>query len=268
MMRTIRGSFWKHPRLSGEDRPREALEHPGTETPPLTRGRPHSAQSRLRSPWKHPQLRGEDFCTCPTLIALIETPPLTRGRLRLVGRASRRARNTPAYAGKTVMEGVFPPDRTKHPRLRGEDIPVPGDVPTIGETPPLTRGRPDPDTVTSEDIRNTPAYAGKTSSRRLSSSPCRKHPRLRGEDSPVWSEPIGDPETPPLTRGRPGRPSPSGVSFWKHPRLRGEDRKHRSCAFRPTETTPLTRGRHDARAVDDGDGRKHPRLRGEDCKAC
>ncbi len=224
MMRTIRGSFWKHPRLSGEDRPREALEHPGTETPPLTRGRPHSAQSRLRSPWKHPQLRGEDFCTCPTLIALIETPPLTRGRLcalqrnlpadgntpayagktrrrrpsakregkhprlrgedlrerehavflpetppltrgrlRLVGRASRRARNTPAYAGKTVMEGVFPPDRTKHPRLRGEDIPVPGDVPTIGETPPLTRGRPGCHFDNNSTRRNTPAYAGKTS---------------------------------------------------------------------------------------------------------
>ena len=79
-MRTIRGSFWKHPRLRGEDRVAKRVE-----------------------------------------AVIEETPPLTRGRLRLVGRASRRARNTPAYAGKTVMEGVFPPDRTKHPRLRGED---------------------------------------------------------------------------------------------------------------------------------------------------
>ena len=141
MMRTIRGSFWKHPRLRGEDRVAKRVE-----------------------------------------AVIEETPPLTRGRLRLVGRASRRARNTPAYAGKTVMEGVFPPDRTKHPRLRGEDIPVPGDVPTIGETPPLTRGRLPLGIERPESVRNTPAYAAKT--------------------VVVDVGLAGLEETPPLTRGR------------------------------------------------------------------
>ena len=132
--------------------------------------------------WKHPRLRGEDFTHASRFSSYLETPPLTRGRLRLVGRASRRARNTPAYAGKTVMEGVFPPDRTKHPRLRGEDIPVPGDVPTIGETPPLTRGRPREISSVVQNVRNTPAYAGKT--------------------VVVDVGLAGLEETPPLTRGR------------------------------------------------------------------
>ena len=162
MMRTIRGSFWKHPRLSGEDRPREALEHPGTETPPLTRGRPHSAQSRLRSPWKHPQLRGEDFCTCPTLIALIETPPLTRGRLCALQRNLPADGNTPAYAGKTTGRLGAGRIAEKHPRLRGEDSSIDSVTCQRSETPPLTRGRQARRLPRSSGPRNTPAYAGKT----------------------------------------------------------------------------------------------------------
>ena len=204
MMRTIRGSFWKHPRLRGEDRVAKRVE-----------------------------------------AVIEETPPLTRGRLRLVGRASRRARNTPAYAGKTVMEGVFPPDRTQHPRLRGEDIPVPGDVPTIGETPPLTRGRPREISSVVQNVRNTPAYAGKTSPWDRAPRVCPKHPRLRGEDSPFEKGTESIKETPPLTRGRRAaapaavaadRNTPayagktlfglaSGNGLGKHPRLRGEDRR-------------------------------------------
>ena len=182
MMRTIRGSFWKHPRLSGEDRPREALEHPGTETPPLTRGRPHSAQSRLRSPWKHPQLRGEDFCTCPTLIALIETPPLTRGRLCALQRNLPADGNTPAYAGKTTGRLGAGRIAEKHPRLRGEDT-------THGLWMTVTVG-------------NTPAYAGKTVKLVDLSNSLQKHPCLRGEDSRSAFSVDSTPETPPLTRGR------------------------------------------------------------------
>ena len=171
MMRTIRGSFWKHPRLSGEDRPREALEHPGTETPPLTRGRPHSAQSRLRSPWKHPQLRGEDFCTCPTLIALIETPPLTRGRPEGEDLRQNAKGNTPAYAGKTTGRLGAGRIAEKHPRLRGEDLREREHAVFLPETPPLTRGRLHPRLAVLFVPRNTPAYAGKTTSRRPSKPP-------------------------------------------------------------------------------------------------
>ena len=90
--------------------------------------------------------------------------------------------NTPGYAGKTLYERdarggtrkhprlrgedwgftVLSNRTWKHPRLRGEDHGKARRRADRRETPPLTRGRPDPDTVTSEDIRNTPAYAGKT----------------------------------------------------------------------------------------------------------
>ena len=93
-------------------------------------------------PGKHPRLRGEDRGLSSARRAPSETPPLTRGRLRGVDRKRPRDGNTPAYAGKTAEGGSTPPQRPKHPRLRGEDR----------REARRYRARP----------RNTPAYAGKT----------------------------------------------------------------------------------------------------------
>ena len=90
--------------------------------------------------------------------------------------------NTPAYAGKTLA--VFMNEGTggKHPRLRGEDTPI-----------PLSLRR---------RFRNTPAYAGKTGGQHKLAEAIGKHPRLRGEDMPTSTTSAVTSETPPLTRGR------------------------------------------------------------------
>ena len=192
--------------------------------------------------------------------------------------------NTPAYAGKTPLPAASAAKCEKHPRLRGEDSLADLSGRLDGETPPLTRGRPDG--VIAK------LHAGQ------------KHPRLRGEDIAA-DEGVGQGvETPPLTRGRrewdrydrfstrnppayagKTRPSRFRTSIGgKHPRLRGEDwwsTYKRRVAW---ETPPLTRGRPGSVGSRAAAGRntpayagktrrhtphhakvwKHPRLRGED----
>ena len=273
----------KHPRLRGEDainaaskdwtmetppltrgRPfREAVDNGDWETPPLTRGRLFRGElhragngntpayagktyalSRLNlGGEKHPRLRGEDPKRPSLTATKVETPPLTRGRQRARALASRADRNTPAYAGKTYRDDQGACRIEKHPRLRGEDRGRGDRTGGTGETPPLTRGRPEPPNGPSERPQ--------------------KHPRLRGEDrrrSRIFS---GSSETPPLTRGRPFSPLTRGVRHGntpayagktfsellldalgeKHPRLRGEDGKRGYASSSSGETPPLTRGR-------------------------
>ena len=155
------------------------------------------------------------------------------------------------------------PARKKHPRLRGEDRRTEGNPRREGETPPLTRGRLGAAKTRETRSRNTPAYAGKTPSRKTFADASRKHPRLRGEDESIRFSSRNHSETPPLTRGR-RRASPVGRarsrntpayagkttdprrSAWrcrKHPRLRGEDPPKSKPTRSRWETPPLTRGR-------------------------
>ena len=210
MMRTIRGSFWKHPRLRGEDKPLQRRRGR------LAGNTPAYAGKTFRSAW----------ASRPTA----ETPPLTRGRQRPSSDGVYAVGNTPAYAGKTLLRRARRPGNRKHPRLRGEDHQTSRCFVLKLETPPLTRGRPSERGSRDWRRRNTPAYAGKTRQNRKKvtqwrgNTPAyagktlvvggnrtvrRKHPRLRGED--VYFQMIDTivKETPPLTRGRPRSWRPS-----------------------------------------------------------
>ena len=90
---------------------------------------------------KHPRLRGEDFFLQCLLDNRLETPPLTRGRQWLRAEHPELRRNTPAYAGKTLMIFLLGFGYGKHPRLRGEDSGNHLEWKDAKETPPLTRGR-------------------------------------------------------------------------------------------------------------------------------
>ena len=192
---------------------------------------------------KHPRLRGEDSAKRSSTTASFETPPLTRGRRTLRDPEAARFGNTPAYAGKTMLERTKSAHARKHPRLRGEDHGKAVGKGRPRETPPLTRGRP---------------YDAPPSTRRV-----RKHPRLRGEDVIKVDRALALVETPPLTRGRQARrrddpedrgntPAYAGKTrrgipliahLWKHPRLRGEDQAVHIRRRMRMETPPLTRGR-------------------------
>ena len=216
---------------------------------------------------KHPRLRGEDgFESCQPRHTK-ETPPLTRGRRGAVLGRVGCAGNTPAYAGKTTKTHRRGKRIWKHPRLRGEDVAICFLTSSVGETPPLTRGRQQPKWTTPSGFGNTPAYAGKTFPHDVRPQPPQKHPRLRGEDYRYFPNQITGKETPPLTRGRPSArplarlyprntPAYAGktrsgsiyrILTRKHPRLRGEDKGRVAHGTGRAETPPLTRGRPDTR---------------------
>ena len=151
-----------------------------------------------------------------------ETPPLTRGRPAEIYVGRKRARNTPAYAGKTSGQQPHVQREEKHPRLRGEDFPsvtsnlcfekhprLRGEddgaarvVDALVETPPLTRGRRRQKGARARPAGNTPAYAGKTTS-------SKRRVRLSRE-------------TPPLTRGRPSSVSRTVWGFGNTPAYAGK----------------------------------------------
>ena len=85
-----------------------------------------------------------------------------RGRRSSSGARAGAARNTPAYAGKTLSGGGKRKYREKHPRVCGEDL----HIVTMGkqkpETPPRMRGRHHCGFEPLNSAGNTPAYAGKT----------------------------------------------------------------------------------------------------------
>ena len=194
------------------------------------------------------------------------------------------ARNTPAYAGKTVQKELRESSVGKHPRLRGEDRPIVFHHCNITETPPLTRGRLKVYCREESSDGNTPAYAGKTNRAVLNGRDDEKHPRLRGEDCPQSATKSYELETPPLTRGRrdetiskllpPGNtPAYAGKTGScgfgdaveeKHPRLRGEDSTYGLLNRPAGGNTPAYAGKTDRSDEGNRGLRKHPRLRGED----
>ena len=113
----------------------------------------------------------------------METPPRMRGRRKRWNFHRNSCRNTPAYAGKTVLfesEGV---SGQKHPRVCGEDSFSNSLKAHEKETPPRMRGRLRIKDSPGDRERNTPAYAGKTRALHYAIFWREKHPRVCGEDS-------------------------------------------------------------------------------------
>ena len=213
------------------------------ETPPLTRGRlarlertdrrsgntpayagktreAHSASTRRQ---KHPRLRGEDSSEGSQNRFQVETPPLTRGRPPRQGEDHHGLGNTPAYAGKTQQRDRARRRRSKHPRLRGEDVLFAIQKQRDLETPPLTRGRQCSRGRRVRTPGNTPAYAGKTTARPSARGAPEKHPRLRGEDRTTRLRRRGVSGNTPAYAGKTPLNPRLPIRYWKHPRLRGED---------------------------------------------
>jgi hypothetical protein len=114
----------EHPRLRGENIPLRSAPPRRRGTPPLARGEPAVAgrpgrgqrntpacagrtRSRrftvIRQP-EHPRLRGENSCLAPVSSPTTGTPPLARGERPRALHGCREQRNTPACAGRTLLD--------------------------------------------------------------------------------------------------------------------------------------------------------------------
>ena len=131
---------------------------------------------------------------------LEETPPLTRRKPLNEILTSLMLRNTSAYAEKTILTYSHIHYPQKHLRLRGENSQRVDNMDPSTETPPLTRRKPLQLIRARTRVRNTSAYAEKTTFSLTCRAGSRKHLRLRGENIHCACEVREVRETPPLTR--------------------------------------------------------------------
>ena len=156
---------------------------------------------------------------------------------------TKKARITPACAGKTtsVLPSTLP--ATDHPRVCGENPCRPLAHRQPSGSPPRVRGKRDHPVEQTDKGRITPACAGKTVRGANSSMSRPNHPRVCGENgdiSPLTAAVTG---SPPRVRGKPGLPDSTlrrpGITpahagktqlrpfielkVWDHPRVCGEN---------------------------------------------
>ena len=114
----------------------------------------------------------------------------------------------------------------------------------LGGSPPLTRGRSARAAACWGREGLTPAYAGTMAIIDCHAHTVVAHPRLRGDDLPIYVHNLGYEGSPPLTRGRSGPPPGGTRGRWAHPRLRGDDRRRDTFGGIAGGSPPLTRGRY------------------------
>ena len=149
--------------------------------------------------------------------------------------------------------------------MRGEEHPTRKDGSASPEIPPRARGRGDPKGWHPLLYGNTPACAGKSRLNQRRIAPCRKYPRVRGEERLAGEWSTRSLEIPPRARGRAARtvdaghhagntPACAGKShmrrsslmvFRKYPRVRGEECIPRKDSENIAEIPPRARGRAD-----------------------
>ena len=170
-----------------------------------------------------------------------------------------------------------------HPRSRGENATASAVFASVLGSSPLTRGKQARALRMSETARLIPAHAGKTSSIRRGSNPCRAHPRSRGENIECRPECDANDGSSPLTRGKPhGRastrpqcrliPAHAGktplvshraISRPAHPRSRGENEYQARKSVTVRGSSPLTRGKPDTLTHTSGSKRLIPAHAGK-----
>ena len=174
----------------------------------------------------------------------------------------RKRRIIPAYAGSTIRAKAYDPNRSDHPRIRGEHVRKCSSIRFAAGSSPHTRGAPQLRRRPPRRSGIIPAYAGSTRTPPSCSGWRPDHPRIRGEHGSACREVLGDDGSSPHTRGARmggvgGRflvgiiPAYAGStarrrrrprSPWDHPRIRGEHSALRERVTVYSGSSPHTRG--------------------------
>ncbi len=129
----------------------------------------------------HPRMRGEKPQCLYQCNQSVGSPPHARGKACFPFFSGFRIRITPACAGKSM--GARPAERRfeDHPRMRGEKVVVFIWITVKQGSPPHARGKAGILTTAGQQLRITPACAGKREARARRRSRAGDHPRMRGE---------------------------------------------------------------------------------------
>ena len=131
-------------------------------------------------------------------------------------------RNTPAYAGKSMLSLQSLHHRRDHPRLCGEKFIMAMEKNKVKGSPPPMRGKAVDTSFLEQYLRITPAYAGKSVTKKSMVCGEKDHPRLCGEKSLHCTKIIQLLGSPPPMRGKVNCRQYFADNIWDHPRLCGE----------------------------------------------
>ena len=166
-----------------------------------------------------------------------------RGKRRLREPRPAAHRNIPAYAGKTnvLSNGVVM--MSEHPRVCGENAAK--ILMAAGEkgTSPRMRGKLHGRPTSPHDVRNIPAYAGKTLALAMVGSAMAEHPRVCGENLAWLAISWAISGTSPRMRGKRKQSCGLRPPAPEHPRVCGENSIWRSSAIALAGTSPRMRGK-------------------------
>ena len=151
----------------------------------------------------HPRSRGENRIRIPSCLMLSGSSPLTRGKPPPGSPRPHLPGLIPAHAGKTRPRSRAHPDRTAHPRSRGENTVSAEPTGRLEGSSPLTRGKRSPRRALMMRSGLIPAHAGKTLWALRVCRTVAAHPRSRGENGIVRMLSWSPPGSSPLTRGKP-----------------------------------------------------------------
>ena len=151
-----------HPRSRGENASVLQIVMPAPGSSPLTRGKlwcqkyqcrasrlipahagkTTASKSSYLTDTAHPRSRGENVSTLRTCLTRVGSSPLTRGKLPSRQPFQFSLGLIPAHAGKTRHTWRSWARRAAHPRSRGENPCLGGEVAEVRGSSPLTRGKP------------------------------------------------------------------------------------------------------------------------------
>ena len=197
---------WDHPRVCGEKLMQMLVIRRLLGSPPRMRGKEaahvlsqllsgitpayagkrHTGGTTCFCRKDHPRVCGEKPVGAEMGAIVPGSPPRMRGKEWIVWNTEPAERITPAYAGKRQASRRSSMASRDHPRVCGEKTYRSNYERCVQGSPPRMRGKvgqciPDP-----AGLGITPAYAGKSSAARITSSSIGDHPRVCGEKELVF----------------------------------------------------------------------------------
>ena len=131
---------------------------------------------------EHPRVCGENLPGAHKKFKGAGTSPRMRGKPEHPCFLGLLQRNIPAYAGKTYHLQQKGYQSAEHPRVCGENRLTMFCRRSFCGTSPRMRGKPQGKLCLSVNVRNIPAYAGKTEAQVLLHEVDSEHPRVCGEN--------------------------------------------------------------------------------------
>ena len=175
-----RGAGWITPACAGNSFFPPAPPIPAWITPACAGNRPRLQQAVLLRR-DHPRVCGEQSPISMAFCVGMGSPPRVRGTVGPAGKQVLRPGITPACAGNSLSVMLPPPALGDHPRVCGEQLPLPpSPLPNAG-SPPRVRGTAGRCPAWSGCPGITPACAGNSSHRRIACCMVEDHPRVCGE---------------------------------------------------------------------------------------